>query len=195
MRERVEAHLWARLGAHLTEDQQGQLEALLRVPEGAENFALDDLRNGPFTISAPALVRALRRLKSVRSLGFVIPLVASIPPSRIASLARFADKAKASAVMRLSKARRLATLAAFIYTLEASAQDDAIELLEVLLAKVFGEAEKKDKKARMGSGASAGGRRLSSHSTFNPRFWPHHEMTGNAGLSRRACPPRFGTNG
>lgn len=149
LRERVEAHLWARLGAHLTEEQQGQLEALLRIPEGAEYSALDDLRNGPFTISAPALVRALKRLKSVRSLGIVIPLLASIPPSRIALLARFADKAKASAAMRLPKARRLATLAAFIYALEASAQDDAIELLEVLLAKMFGEAEKKDKKARM----------------------------------------------
>lgn len=87
----------------------------------------------------------------MRSLGITIPQVASIPPSRIATLARFADKAKVSAVMRLPEARRLATLVAFIHTLEASAQDDALELFEMLLTEVFGDAEKEDKKARLRS--------------------------------------------
>jgi hypothetical protein len=61
-------------------------------------------------------VRALERLQAVRSIGIAIPPAASIPPSRIASLARFADKAKVSAVMRLPEKRRLATLVAFIHT-------------------------------------------------------------------------------
>jgi len=62
---------------------------------------LDELRTGPVTISGPALVRALERLHSVRSLGITIAPTASIPPNRIATLARYADKAKVSAVMRL----------------------------------------------------------------------------------------------
>jgi hypothetical protein len=112
LRERVEMRLWRRLGGNINERQQTQLAALLRVPDGARNSPLDELRTGPVTISGPALVRALNRLHSVRSLGIVIPQVGSIPPSRIASLARFADKAKVSAVMRLPEARRLATLVA-----------------------------------------------------------------------------------
>jgi hypothetical protein len=112
LRERVEMRLWRRLGGTINERQQTQLAALLRVPDGARNSPLDELRTGPVTISGPALVRALNRLHSVRSLGIVIPQVGSIPPSRIASLARFADKAKVSAVMRLPEARRLATLVA-----------------------------------------------------------------------------------
>jgi hypothetical protein len=149
LRDRVEARLWKLLGRDITEAQQSRLEALLRVPDGARFSQLDELRTGPVMVSSPALVRALERLKSVRGLGIVIPQAAMIPPSRIASLARFADKAKASAVLRLPKARRLATLVAFVHTLEASAQDDAIELLEMLLTDVFGEAKKEDRKPRL----------------------------------------------
>jgi TnpA family transposase len=151
LRDRVESRLWRRLGGSINESQQVQLAALLRVPDGARNSPLDELRTGPVTISGPALVRAIQRLHSVRSLGIAIPQAASIPPSRIASLARFADKAKVSAVMRLPEARRLATLVAFIHTLEASAQDDALELFEMLLTEVFGDAEKEDKKVRLRS--------------------------------------------
>ena len=139
------------LGEHISEVQQTQLEVLLRVPDGARYSRLDELRTAPVTISGLALVRALERLKAVRSLGIVIPQVAAIPPSRIATLARFADKAKVSAVLRLPRARRLATLVAFVHTLEASAQDDAIELFEMLMTDVFGEAQKEDRKARLRS--------------------------------------------
>jgi hypothetical protein len=66
-------------------------------------------------------------------------------------LFRSLSQAKISAVLRLPKARRSATLVAFIHTLEASAQDDAIELLEMLLTHVFVEAQKEDKKARLRS--------------------------------------------
>ncbi|MGH8323131.1 MAG: Tn3 family transposase, partial [Steroidobacteraceae bacterium] len=121
------------------------------MPDGARYSRLDELRSGPVRISGPALVRALERLQSVRSLGIAIPKAAAIPPSRIATLARFADKAKVSAVLRLPPARRLATLVAFVHTLEASAQDDAIELFEMLMTEVFGEAQKEDRKARLRS--------------------------------------------
>jgi hypothetical protein len=46
-------------------------------------------------------------------------------------------------------ARRLATLAAFVHCLEATAQDDVLEVLEILLHELFGDAEKADKKARL----------------------------------------------
>jgi hypothetical protein len=59
-------------------------------------------------VSAPALVRAIARLQSVRDLGIKLPTTAHIPPSRLASLARFANNAKVTAVARLPSTRRLA---------------------------------------------------------------------------------------
>jgi hypothetical protein len=47
--------------------------------------------------------------------------------------------------------RRAATLVAFVHTLEASAQDDAVEVLDLLLHEIFGDAEKADRKARLRS--------------------------------------------
>ncbi len=43
----------------------------------------------------------------------------------------------------------LATLVAFVHCLEATAQDDALELLEALLRELFGNAIKADRKARL----------------------------------------------
>jgi hypothetical protein len=95
------------------------------------------------------LVKALLRLRTVRDLGIALPSVARIPAIRMAALARFAGAAKVSAVLRLPNQRRLATLVAFVYCLEATAQDDALDVLEALLRDLFGDAIKADKKARL----------------------------------------------
>ena len=72
-----------------------------------------------------------------------------VPPSRLASLARFAGTAKVTAISRLPPVRRLATLIAFIHCLEATAHDDVIEVLDMLLHEFFSNAIKADKKARL----------------------------------------------
>jgi hypothetical protein len=94
---------------------------------------------------------ALLRLHSVRELGIKLPEAAHIPATRVAALARFAGVAKASAILRLPNSRRLATLVAFVHCLEATAQDDALEVLEAVLRELFGGAVKADKKARLRS--------------------------------------------
>jgi hypothetical protein len=93
---------------------------------------LDQLRIGPVRVSGTALVKAIQRLETVCQLGIKLP-DAGVPPSRLSSLARFAATAKVSAVSRLPSVRRMATLVAFIHCLEASAQDDVIEILDALL--------------------------------------------------------------
>lgn len=87
----------------------------------------------------------------MRGIGISLPAAAHIPSSRIAALARFANTAKVSAINRLPAARRMATLVAFALCLEATAHDDALEVLEALLRDLFSNAEKTDKKARMRS--------------------------------------------
>lgn len=147
LRSRVETRLWKLLVRDITDGQRSRLEELLKVsPQGRSSW-LDQLRTGPVRISGRALVQALHRLETVRDLGIRLP-TAGIPPSRLATLARFAGTAKITAISRLPPLRRLATLAAFIHCLEATAQDDVVEVLETLLHEFFGNAVKADKKAR-----------------------------------------------
>ena len=149
LRSRVEERVWRALASGIGADQQSRLENLLVVPLGQRASQLDRLRTGPVMISSPSLVQTLLRLHSVRELGISLPAAAHIPATRVAALARFAGAAKASAILRLPNLRRLATLAAFVHCLEATAQDDALEVLEAILRELFGDAIKADKKARL----------------------------------------------
>lgn len=149
LRSRAEDRLWRLLGQGITAEQEGNLMVLLEVPEGRRSSLLDRLRTGHVTITGPSLVLAINRLQTVRDLGISLPSATRIPSSRIAALARFAHTATLTAITRLPMERRLATLVAFVHCLEATAHDDVLEVLEVLLQNLFGNAEKKQKKARL----------------------------------------------
>jgi hypothetical protein len=69
----------------------------------------------------------------VRLLALGLPIVAHVPLGRVMALARFATLAKAQAVARMPRERRTATLLAFVRTLEASAQDDVLDLFETVV--------------------------------------------------------------
>jgi TnpA family transposase len=149
LRSRVEERVWKSLSQGISSTQQKKLEALLEVPAGTRQSQLDSLRTGPVMVSSTSLTNALLRLNSVRELGIKIPATAHIPANRIAALARFVGAAKVNAILRLSNPRRLATLVAFAHCLEASAQDDALDVLEGVLRELFGDAVKAEKKARL----------------------------------------------
>jgi hypothetical protein len=95
------------------------------------------------------LVPALERLQDVRGLEIRLPATVHVAPTRLASLARFSGAAKATSITRLAPARRLATLVAFVHCLEATAQDEALEVLEMLLHDLFGHATQAYTKARL----------------------------------------------
>jgi len=148
VRSRMELRLWRLLVRDVTDAQRRRLDELLTPAEGSRQSWLDRLRKGPVRVSSPALVQALRRIETVRGLGIRLP-TAHVPPSRIAALARFASTVKVSAVARLPVERRLATLVAFVHSLEASAQDDALDVLDILLRDLFARAQQADRKARL----------------------------------------------
>ena len=150
IRSRMESRLWRLLVHGVTPEQRQRLDDLLKPAEGSRQSWLDRLRKGPVRVSAPALVAALLRIETVRGLGIKLPGT-HVPPSRIAALARFASTVKVSAVALLSEARRIATLVAFVHCLEAGAQDDALDLLDLLLRELFTKAEKEDRKVRQRS--------------------------------------------
>lgn len=149
LRSRVERRLWQALTRGVSPDRQLELENLLSVPAGQRQSPLDRLRTGPVKVSGRSLVQSLLRLQSVRELGIRVSAIERIPRSRVLALARYASAAKAVAILRLPNPRRLATLVAFVHCLEASAQDDALDVLDALLSALFSGAAKAEKKARL----------------------------------------------
>ena len=148
VRSRMETRLWRRLVRDITDVQRRRLDELLTPAEGSRQSWLDRLRKGPVRVSGPALVQALRRIETVRGLGIALPAT-HVPPIRLAALARFASTVKVSAVARLPDERRTATLVAFVHSLEASAHDDALDVLDLLLRDLFARAKQADHKARL----------------------------------------------
>lgn len=151
VRTRASQRLWRRLTITVTPTQKERLEALLVPTDGARQSPLDRLRLGPTLQSAAELARAIKRLGEVQALAVGLPRTDRLPKTRILALARFAGAAKAQAVARLPEERRIATLLAFIRTLEASAQDDVLDLFDVIVTKMFADAIRTGREARLRS--------------------------------------------
>jgi hypothetical protein len=151
VRSRTNSRLWRLLAARIKPDQKARLDAVLVVPEGGRQSPMDRLRSGPTLQSTAELARAIERLDDVRQLAAGLPRTDRLPKTRVLALARFADAAKAQAVARLPDERRGATLLAFIRALEASAQDDVLDLFDLLVTRMFVDAVRKGREARLRS--------------------------------------------
>jgi Domain of unknown function (DUF4158) len=144
VRSRANERLWECLTDRVTTEQRKRLEALLAVPDGERRSTLDRLRDGPVLQSPAELGRAIDRLQEVQELAAHLPSLDRLPTSRITNLARFAGAAKAQAIERLPDERRIATLLAYVRTLEASANDDVLDLFDVVVTDMFANAKAAD---------------------------------------------------
>ena len=144
----METRLWKMLIKDLSHGHIEKLNQLLITEESEHQSVLDKLRKGPVRVSGPALVEALQRVEIARSISVKLPL-SLIPACRIAALARFANTAKITAISRLPFERRMATLVAFAHHLEASAQDDALDVLSMVLRDLFSRAKQANNKTRL----------------------------------------------
>ena len=149
IRTRAARRLWRALARDVTREQRARLDALLVAGDGGRPSPLDRLRDGPYLRSGAELSRAVGRLDEVRVLTLGLPTIHHVPPGRVTALARFATVAKAQAVARMPLERRTATLLAFVRTLEATAQDDVLDLFDIVVTTLFNDAAKVGKKARL----------------------------------------------
>jgi TnpA family transposase len=152
VREAANQRLWDTLYGLLSSGQRAVLDSLLTVPPGARVSELDRLRRGPVRISGPQMKWALERAGEIAAFGMGEVDVSAIPPRRLAELSRYGVDGKASLLRRHGDSRRLATLLATAVYLTSRAVDDALDLLEVLIAtKLLARAERETAKERLKS--------------------------------------------
>ncbi|MCX4882258.1 Tn3 family transposase [Streptomyces sp. NBC_00847] len=150
VREAANNRLWDTLYGLLSTGQRAVLDSLLTVEPGARVSELDRLRRGPVRISGPQMKWALERVGEITDLGMGEVDVSGIPPRRLAELSRYGVDGKASLLKRHGDSRRLATLLATAVYLTSRAVDDALDLLEVLIAtKLLARAERETAKEKL----------------------------------------------
>ena len=147
IRSRMDTRLWRSLIKNLTEDQTEKLNNLLLVADKQRQSLLDILRKGPVRASSKTLVKALKRIETARELSIELPK--GMPEGRISVLSRFANTAKTTAISRLSYERKMATLVAFAHHFEATTQDDALDILSIVLSELFAKAKRTNHKKRL----------------------------------------------
>lgn len=148
VRSQVSLRIWARVDRLLTESQRKELQKL--VAGGTkEQTPLDRLRYGPASISPDELKNALVRIKELREVGVSELDLSWLAPDRVKKLARHAGLSKAYTINRLAEPRKWATLAAFAYTYESLAIDDALDLFDSLVQTRLTRAGRQGEKKRI----------------------------------------------
>ncbi len=94
-------------------------------------------------------MEAPRRLAEVRALAVGELNLSSIPAGHIRTLARYAATTWASVIARMPAARRTATLVAFARVFEATAQDDALDVLDLMIGTLLARVENEVDLARL----------------------------------------------
>jgi len=150
IRDRAATRIWRALARIPTAAQRERLLALLVVPdEGRRLTPFDRLRAAPTQPSSVGLVEALRRLQDVRAVGVGDLRLAGIPPARLKTLARFALISQAGTLDQLTADHKLATLLAFAHVLTTTAQDDALDVFDLIVHEMLGKAERTDQQDRI----------------------------------------------
>src|SRR5437764_10914143 len=95
------------------------------------------------------MVAALARLTEVRQLDVGPRNLVNVPTSRIKALAQYAVTTKAQNIANLTEQRRIATLVSFARQLAITAQDDSLDVLDMLIRDLLARSVSSGKKARL----------------------------------------------
>jgi hypothetical protein len=149
IRERAVKRLWKLLASLPTKEQKSKLETLLQMPNDDRVSRFDNFRKGPVTISGPSFVTAVERYLELKDFGLQSIDFRHIPPVRLKNLARHAGVISMHKIARMPDEKRIAILLAFVKAFEIMALDDAIDILDLLITGIAGEAKKLGQKKRL----------------------------------------------
>src|SRR5437764_9484635 len=95
------------------------------------------------------MVAALARLTEVRQLDVGPRNLVNVPATRIKTLDQYTETTKAQNIANLTEQRRIATLVSFARQLAVTAQDDSLDVLDMLIRDLLARSVSSGKKARL----------------------------------------------
>ncbi len=149
IRERTTTRLWCQLASLPDREQKEALHSLLSTDDNSRISSLERLRQGPVHVSGPSFITALDRHEELCKLGIHNLNTSHIPPVRLKNLARHAAQISSYKIARMPENRRIASLVAFVHAYVITTLDDALDVLDLLIADLAGEAKKLGKKNRL----------------------------------------------
>jgi TnpA family transposase len=149
IRERVAKRLLIQLSSLPTDEQKAKLETLLHVPDGQRISLFDRYRRGPVTISSTAFNAAIERYKDLQEFGMQELDFSRIPPVRLKNLARHAGMISMHKIASMSEKKRIAILVAFAKAFETISLDDALDVMDLLITSIAGDAKKIGQRKRL----------------------------------------------
>lgn len=149
VRERVEQRLYEQVAKLPNQEQIKNLESLLIVNEKSRQTLLEQWRTSQSHISSPALLKVLNKLENILALEIGKLDISKLPPLRLKALAKTSFTVRGQAIARMPEAKRIATLVAFIYVLESTVIDEALDILDSLVKDLLSQSEREGKKERL----------------------------------------------
>ena len=136
-------HVHVALTAPLTMAQQGSLDALLEVPDGAPLSTLAWLQQPPGAPNTKHILAHTQRLVVIRDLGLPEGLGRSVHQNRFAKLAREGTQMTTQHLRDLEETRRHATLVAVVLDAQATVIDEIIDMHDRVLGMLFNRAKRR----------------------------------------------------
>lgn len=138
-----------RIASQVSPDRRQELRSLLGVQAGENTSRLEQLRRPPRQPSIDGLLAALQRLARIQRLGGTAVQLDAVPVSRTARMVTEAMQVKAQRIHRHSPDRRDATLALFARHVHATAHDDVIDVLLIVLHDLTAKVERLGEQERL----------------------------------------------
>jgi TnpA family transposase len=142
VRARAQRQLWRQLSGGLTESQRQSLDQLLTVRSGGGHSTLAWLRQTAYAATGGNFPRLIERLTLVRALGIEPERVTRVHQNYWLKLAREGAQSTVQHLAELEPLRRYATLTALVLELPATLTDEALNMFEHLVGKLFAKSER-----------------------------------------------------
>jgi len=142
VRARARRQLWGRLADGLTDQQRRGLDQLLEVRSGGGQSTLAWLRQTAYAATTGNFPKLIDRLNQVRALGIEPERATRVHQNYWLKLAREGGQSTVQHLAELEPLRRYATLTALALDLTATLTDEALNMFEHLVGKLFKKSER-----------------------------------------------------
>jgi TnpA family transposase len=131
--------------AQLTPEQRTAMDVLLEQPHGRRGFVFAWLKESPRTASTKAIRDLLRKRETVLAVGVHTADLAMLNRNRVRRLAGLGRSYFNTALKRFSPDKRHTIMVCTLQDLQQSITDDIVEMLDILIGRIFKAAKEETK--------------------------------------------------